>query len=418
VSYLRHVEMQAVPGSAASSPVCVIDFANYPFIRRFAGHLHRQRSCTYLYHPGFQSPNQGQREHQPWEYPVDIGGTFAKQNLIKRWFQERTWGIVASGVLDTLGPSLVIVANAPLEVVSVIQKWCHAHGTPFVFWLQDVHSYAIAEALGRRFPVLASPVVSHYRRLERRLLRDSQRVLLIADEHRAVLDDLQTPSDRARVLLNWSTIEDFPEDATGPEFLQKEQVWRAEHGLVGKRLLTYSGTLGMKHDPGLLADLAEACAGDLSVAVVVISSGPGADWLKSQASERGLSNLHVLPFVDYPLIATTLGAAEILLAILEPAAARFSVPSKILTYACAGRPVVVAMPTDNAAARLVRDVEFGIVAPSGDSAAFIDAVRSLLEQPERAVELGQRGRAYAEANFPMPIIEKRFVASLAGLVPW
>jgi glycosyltransferase involved in cell wall biosynthesis len=109
-------------------------------------------------------------------------------------------------------------------------------------------------------------------------------------------------------------------------------------------------------------------------------------------------------------------AAEVLLAVLEPDAARFSVPSKILTYACAGRPVVVAMPEDNAAARLISDVGFGTVSPPGDTAAFIQAVKVLLDQPKRAKEQGRRGRDYAEANFPMSVIKERFTAALSGLL--
>lgn len=408
----------AVPDDApADVRVCLIDFANYPFIRRFAGHLNQSHSCTYLYHPGFQSPNQGQREHRRWEHPVDAGADFAKQNLVKRWFQERVWARAAAGVLDTLRPDLVVVANAPLEVLRIIQQWCRAQDTPFVYWMQDVHSYAIAEALSHKLPVVGTLAVRYYRRLERRLLRSSERVVLIADDHLAVLDDLHVPTDRARVLQNWSTIEDFPTAAADIGLEEREHAWRAEHRLVGKRLLMYSGTLGMKHDPGLLADLAAACADDPSVAVVVISSGPGAAWLEGEASARGLRNLHVLPFVDYSMIATTLQAAEILLAILEPAAARFSVPSKILTYACAGRPVVVAMPTDNAAARLIRDVGFGTVTPPGDSGAFINAVKTLLDQPQVCADIGRRGRQYAEVNFPMPIIEERFMSALSALVP-
>jgi colanic acid biosynthesis glycosyl transferase WcaI len=412
------VNSQSDTGNATChGPICVVDFANYPFIRRFAGELYQKRSCAYVYHPGFQSPNQGQKQHQIWEYPVATGETFAKQNLIRRRFQERAWARAATTVLDTLFPRLVVVANAPLEVANIIQRWCHAHNTPLVFWLQDVHSYAIAEALRHKLPVVGSLVARYYRGLERRLLRASERVLLISDDHRAVLDDLQVPPDRARVLPNWSTIEDFPHDPAEAGIGQLEQAWRTQHGLVGQRLLMYSGTLGTKHDPGLLADLAEACNDDADVSVVVISSGPGADWLRAQALTRRLGNLHVLPFVDYSMIATTLQAAEILLAILEPAAARFSVPSKILTYACAGRPVVVAMSEGNASARLIRDVGFGTVTPPGDSSAFVNAVRTLLGQPQDAADLGRRGRAYAETNFAMPVIETRFMAALDGVVP-
>lgn len=410
------IETSSLDGHHAGL-VCVIDFANYPFIRRFAGYLNAQHSCAYLYHSGFQSPNQGQREQKTWEYPISSDRAFAKQNLVKRWFQERAWAREAAAVLNDLRPKLVIVTNAPLEVVAVIQKWCDVNGTPFVFWLQDVHSAAIAGALRGKLPVVGEIVVRHYRRMERRLLSNSDRILLIAEDHYVALEELGVPLNRARVLPNWSTIEDLPSGVGAAANKPKEQVWRQENGLVDKRILMYSGTLGMKHDAGVFADLAKACADDPSVAVVIISSGPFADQLKSLASERELSNLYVLPFVDYSMIAITLQSAEILLAILEPEASQFSVPSKILTYACAGRPVVVAMPEENAAARLIREVGFGTVTPPRDNAAFVAAVRALLDQPQTGADAGRRGRAYAEQNFPMAVIEGRFRAVMSGLMP-
>lgn len=408
-------KQQAEENGPVNKSISIIDFANYPFIRRFAGHLNHKHPCAYLYHSGFQSPNQGQKKEAPWEYPVDTGGVFAKQNLIKRWFQERHWASAAVAVLDDLKPSLVIVANAPLEVVRVIQRWSEQRSTPFVYWMQDVHSYAIADALRRKLPVAGALVALYYRRLESQLLRASDRILLIADDHRRVLEDLEVPLDRARVLPNWSTIEDIPDVESETGLKAREQSWRAQHGLVGKRLLMYSGTLGLKHDPSMFVELAKACAADSSIGVVIISSGPDAEQLRVHASEQNLENLYVFPFVDYSMISTTLQAAEILLAILEPEAARFSVPSKILTYACAGRPVVVAMSTDNAAARLIGDVGFGTVTPAGDTDAFVAAVRTLLDKPESAKEFGRRGRKYAEANFTMSVIEERFVAMLGEL---
>ena len=43
-------------------------------------------------------------------------------------------------------------------------------------------------------------------------------------------------------------------------------------------------------------------------------------------------------------LAATLGSADILLGLLEPEATAFSIPSKVLSYMSAGRPIVGLMP--------------------------------------------------------------------------
>ena len=70
---------------------------------------------------------------------------------------------------------------------------------------------------------------------------------------------------------NWAPVDELPARP-------RENEWARRHGLDGKPVLLYSGTLGLKHDPGLLHRLAEALP---EVAVVVASEGLGADWLPS-----------------------------------------------------------------------------------------------------------------------------------------
>ena len=46
--------------------------------------------------------------------------------------------------------------------------------------------------------------------------------------------------------------------------------------------MLYSGTLGLKHDPSILAELATRCATRTPTRrVVVVSEGKGRDWLEA-----------------------------------------------------------------------------------------------------------------------------------------
>jgi len=108
---------------------------------------------------------------------------------------------------------------------------------------------------------------------------------------------------------------------------------------------------------------------------------------------------------DYPDI---LGAADVLVALLEPTAGTFSVPSKVLSYLCAGRPVLAAIPPENLAARTIERAGAGLVVPSTDEEAFLVAAKQLLTDGALRVAAGRRARAYAESTFDTETITDQF----------
>ena len=79
----------------------------------------------------------------------------------------------------------------------------------------------------------------------------------------------------------------------------------------------YSGTLGFKHNPGLLLALAKAFAEDRDVEVVVNSQGAPADWLRTQAAAAGLRNLRVNPFQPYEAMSDVLASADVLVMLVD-----------------------------------------------------------------------------------------------------
>ena len=97
-----------------------------------------------------------------------------------------------------------------------------------------------------------------------------------------------------------------------------------------------------------------------------------------------------------------LGSGDILVVLLEQDAGAFSVPSKTLSYLCAGRPVVGLMPRENLAAGLISEVGGCVLPPDEGSLPEAAAwVTSVLADHDRWHGLGLAARDLAEREFAL-----------------
>ena len=110
-----------------------------------------------------------------------------------------------------------------------------------------------------------------------------------------------------------------------------------------------------------------------------------------------------------------LASADVLLVVLESNASRYSVPSKVLNYFCAGRPVLALLPPDNAVAHMVEAAEAGLVVAPGDADAASAALRSLLSSPAARDQMGTAARRYAERTFDVRRVGERFESLLCDI---
>lgn len=331
---------------------------------------------------------------------LTLAGNRNKHSLLQRWRQETEFGGLARRHVAAFRPDVVLSANAPIDVQRQVQAECRALGVPFVLWLQDFYGIAIARILGRRWPGLGALVGLLYRRRERALVRRAAAIVAITPDFIEICVGWGIDRRHCHAIANWAPLDEI-------QPAPRDNPWARAHGLVGRRTVLYAGTLGFKHDPSIFLDLARrlAVTGDI---VVVVSEGPGADWLAAERDRQGLGNLLVLPFQPQERVSEMLGAADLALAVLEPEAGIYSVPSKVLSYLAAGKPVVLSVPAENLAARTVLAAGAGIVAAPGDRAGLIAAVERLLaDEPARAAH-GGNARAYAEREFDIARIADRF----------
>lgn len=383
--------------------VAVHDYAGHAFPAQLARSLAgRGHDVLHLQVASFVS-GKGRVEREPDDPPglefdrVDLGGEFAKYDVRRRIAHERRIGRELTARIAAFQPD-VVLSNAPLLVQAKVQSAARTLGAGFVFWQQDVISAAAGRVLGQRARLLGAAAEQSIAPLERRLLRRSDGVVVIAEDFRPLLRRWGVDDGRVAVIENWAPLAELP-------VLPRDNAWASEHGLEAGTVFLYSGTLGFKHDPSLMLELARWATGRDAL-VLVVSEGPGADWLAEHAAPEDA--LRLLPYQPYERLPEVLASADVLVAVLEPEAGAFSVPSKVLTYLCAGRPLLAALPSDNLAARVVERSGGGIVVPPRDAQALVEAAEELSGDPERRAELGRAARAYAERTFDLGAITDRF----------
>jgi colanic acid biosynthesis glycosyl transferase WcaI len=388
--------------------IVVHDYSGFPFPAELSRELARRgHHVLHLHCPSYRA-GKGDLERRDTDpstlaiEPVSMGAEFAKYAPARRLWQELTYGGRVGRRIVRQRPDVVVSADTPLFAQHMILRACRRRDIPFVFWLQDLSSVAMQLEAERRLRLAGPAVGRALVGLERRMLDRSDAIVAISEDFRATLLEWGLPAGKVRVIENWAPVNELP-------VRPRDNDWSRRHGLAGKRVLLYSGTLGLKHDPGLLHGLAGALP---EATVVVASEGLGADWLR----QRPRDNLVLLGFQPYDDLPDVLGSGDVLVVILEREAGRFAVPSKVLSYLCAGRPLLAALPAENLAAKVVAASGAGVVVEPDDAAGLVEGARRLLEDAELRASLGSSAREYAERTFDITTIGDRFEEVITSAV--
>jgi len=393
--------------------IVIQDYAGYPFpvqlSRRLAARGH---TVLHLYAGRNRMPGGQMQALVTDPSTFNVRGLNTRQPLekyafVKRWFQEREYGRLTLQAVKEFSPDVVISADMPLDPQSMLSKHCRQHHIRFIFWLQDIISLATKNILAKKLSAPGAWIGDYYLALEKNILRQSDHVVSITEDFNTYLLKAGVTPEKVSVIPNWAPLEALP-------VLPKDNDWARAHGLADKFCFLYSGTLGLKHKPDLLLQLALSFRDEPQVVVYVGSEGPGAEWLQRRKQEYNLTNLALMGYQPFDLLPQVQAAADVLVAVLDPDAGIYSVPSKVLSYLAAQRPVLLAVPEENLAARIVQDNQAGWVVNPANHAEWLEKAHQLFRTPSLRQVFGSNARRYAEANFDIETIADRFEALLDG----
>ncbi|MEV7398344.1 glycosyltransferase family 4 protein [Aeromicrobium sp. NPDC092404] len=399
--------------------VIVHDFSGHPFQAELSRKLaSRGHTVEHLSADQYVS-GKGHLEHQDGDpdtltfRSIRLDLAFQKYAPLARLRWERAYARAWIKQLRTSSPDVVVACNLPLITLYLFSRYAKRRGLAWVLWHQDIYSFALADELRRKLPRplawLGGKVLVN---LEARCARRAAHVVAIGDAFEGVYDDWSVPRDHVSVIPNWAPLDKiYPVERDNP---RTADLFDADAALR----LVYAGTLGRKHNPRLLIDLlATVRSTGIDAALAVVSEGEAADDLAVMAREQDLP-VRILPFQPAASLPDVLGTADVLVALLEPNATKFSIPSKVLSYMAAGRPILGLMPADNPAALDIRD-SGGFVADPSDVGAKTGAgwLAELSGDRAAQADIGSRTRATAERKFDVDKVAEQFEQILEAAIP-
>jgi colanic acid biosynthesis glycosyl transferase WcaI len=333
-------------------------------------------------------------EHTAWgqisrvhPFPTD------KRNIPARAMAFGGFTALAAAVgAGSAAPDVVLAMSPPLSLGPAAWAVARVRGVPFVFNIQDVFpDVAIELGLLRGARVIAAA-----RWLERTTYRLADAVTVLSDDlAENVRGKLAGASSdgggdprKVRVIPNFVDTEWI---TPGP----KENAYRRDHGLEGRRVVMYAGNVGLSQSLDLVLGTARRVRDERPDVVFVVNGG-GAARPALEAAAADLDNVRFVDMQPKERLPEVLAAADVHVVPLKRGLAWSSVPSKLYSILAAGRPVVASVDEGTEVARTVERAGAGVAVPPEDPDAFHDAVVRLLDEPATALWMGSAGRTFVE----------------------
>jgi glycosyltransferase involved in cell wall biosynthesis len=271
----------------------------------------------------------------------------------------------------------------------------------------DMHEHAPSE-FAKFFPAPLRPLVEWTTvRFMRLFARFTDHIILTRGSFDAPWAGLRTPRS---VVINTNHLQ--PPCTAVPEALRAR--------FAGHPTIIHQGLFGDVRGSLHLLEAVKILVRDLpDLRCIVLGRyvyGSEADYRRA-ISEAGLDdNLLLLGEVPYDAVPAHIAVAQVGLILFQPGLLNhtLAMPHKLFDYMREGVPVVV---PDFAVevARIVREADCGHLVDVTRPEAIAGAIRALLEDPERARQLGAQGRRLIEDKYHWEADEARLLAAFRGL---
>src|SRR5436190_4040851 len=284
------------------------------------------------------------------------------------------------------GLDTIVVSTAPPMVSFVALVVGALRRARVVYWPMDLNpDQALALGVARQ----GSLSVRILDWLNRAILRRTD--VVIALDH-AMARRLERKRPIAGTLV---IVPPWPEEDDVAQVPPQDNPFRAAHGLEGKRVIMYSGTLGLANPVRTLLEAAEQFEDEPDLVFLFIGGGAG----MSEVRSRNRPNVRWLPYQPFDQLRFSLAAGDVHIVSLGDPMVGIVHPCKVYGAMARGRAILYLGPPESYLTEMMDEADFGWQVRHGDVAGAVAVIRQILEAESSSLErLGAKGRGLIEGK--------------------
>ena len=282
----------------------------------------------------------------------------------------------------------VSLAYSPPLALGIVGALLHRmKGIPHVLNVQDlVPQYAIDLGILKN-----RTLIRVLKWIERTVYRNVQLITVHSRGNAEYMVREGVPQRKVAVVPNWV-------DTHLIRPASKETAYRMQAGLEGKFVALFAGMLGFAQDLDTVVEAGPFLKDHPEIMLLIVGDGVEKARLQAKARAMALTNVRFMPVVSSAEYPEVVASADLCLATLQRSLLCPVVPSKLLGYMAAGRPIVASFPEGGDAPRVVREAGCGVCVPPGDPQRLAQAIIEAAANPAECRVRGERGRRFVEEN--------------------
>ena len=197
----------------------------------------------------------------------------------------------------------------------------------------------------------------------------ADRIVTISEDMEQTLRQEKVPSDRLRVIHNWSYSND---EVDIPD---EDNLFLRHNGITEKKFrVVFSGNMGAQVNARLIADAAELLKTEEEIHFYIIGDGANMPLLKRLAQEKKLANMSFFPFQPVEFAPHNYAMANVNINALPKGIVYTCLPSKTAICLSCARPMVCSMEKESWLAKTLSEVDKCSVVDIDDAVGFANAI--------------------------------------------
>lgn len=210
-----------------------------------------------------------------------------------------------------------------------------------------------------------------------------------------IKEKIQSGGPPVSVIPNWGAVDDIR------PMSRYANPFRADHGLMDKIIVQFSGNIGRTHDVEIVLELANTLRHHEDIHILFVGFGGKQAFVFDEIRRRGLTNVTLLPRQPAERLNEMLCASDLTIVSFVDGMYGLSVPSRMYNIMAAAVPIAAVMPASSELGRVLIENDAGwVISPR--SLKELEAIVLGLKSESGLAEAqrrGANGRAAAVSHY-------------------